>query len=128
MMAKRHIRPLIFFHYKSNVRYYILKKSGKKKSVILSNVSTFSMRRKEPRINYEVNYMKTKEELGKTILYYLLDNDMTVEAFSKKMNASKASVYNWIAGKPMSNRHYIKLQKELENYNPSNWIIEEDNL
>lgn len=68
--------------------------------------------------------MLEKQEIGKTLMYYLIDNDMTAKELAEKMDVSKASVYRWMSGKPMTNRYYIKLLKILDGYNPSNWIIE----
>lgn len=67
--------------------------------------------------------MYSKTEIGKILAYYLIDNDMTVKTFSDNFKVSVSTVYNWLAGKPMTNRYYIKLLKQLENYNPSKWVI-----
>ena len=68
--------------------------------------------------------MKTKEELTKQLNYYLYEKDITIKELAKKLNVSRGSIYNWIEGKTISNKNYIKLMKLLENYVPSKWIEE----
>ena len=69
--------------------------------------------------------MRTKKEIADTIIYYLIDNDMTVEEFCNLIKASKASCYRWMNGNSMSNKYYIKLLKLFENYNASSWVLEQ---
>ena len=68
--------------------------------------------------------MKTKEELTKQLNYYLYEKDITIKELAKILNVSRGSIYNWIEGKTISNKNYIKLMKLLENYVPSKWIVE----
>lgn len=68
--------------------------------------------------------MKTKSELTKQLYYYLYENDITIKELAEQINVSRGSIYNWIDGKNISNRNYIKLMKLLENYIPSKWIVE----
>ena len=74
--------------------------------------------------------MKSKTEIGKLLTYYMIDTDTSIKELSEKLKVSRGSVYNWIAGKPMTNKCYIKLLKMLDNYEPSEWVIEksEDEL
>lgn len=74
--------------------------------------------------------MKSKTEIGKLLTYYMIDTDTSIKELSEKLNVSRGSVYNWMAGKPMTNKCYIKLLKMLDNYEPSEWVIEksEDEL
>ena len=74
--------------------------------------------------------MKSKTEIGKLLIYYMIDTDTSIKELSEKLKVSRGSVYNWIAGKPMTNKCYIKLLKMLDNYEPSEWVIEksEDEL
>lgn len=68
--------------------------------------------------------MKTKEELTKQLNYYLYEKDITIKELAEKLNVSRGSIYNWIEGKTISNKNYVKLMKLLENYVPSKWIVE----
>lgn len=68
--------------------------------------------------------MISKKDIGKMLTYYIIDNDTSIKEISEKLNVSRGSVYNWIAGKPMTNKCYIKLLKMLDEYKPSEWIIE----
>ena len=68
--------------------------------------------------------MKSKTEIGKLLIYYMIDNETSIKALSEKMGVSRTSIYNWIAGKPMTNKCYIKLLKILDDYEPSEWVIE----
>lgn len=68
--------------------------------------------------------MKTKEELTKQLNYYMYEKDITIKELAEKLNVSRGSIYNWIEGKTISNKNYIKLMKLLENYVPSKWIVE----
>jgi hypothetical protein len=45
--------------------------------------------------------MPKRNEIGAYIPAYLKDHNMTVRQFAISIGASQASVYNWIAGKPM---------------------------
>ncbi len=68
--------------------------------------------------------MKNKTELTKQLFYYLYENDISIKELAERLNVSRGSIYNWIDGKSISNKNYIKLMKLLENYVPSEWIIE----
>lgn len=68
--------------------------------------------------------MLTKTEIGKMLMYYIIDNEISIKEISEKLKVSRGSVYNWIAGKPMTNKCYIKLLKMLDDYKPSKWVIE----
>ena len=68
--------------------------------------------------------MLTKKEIGKMLTYYIIDTETSIKEIAEKLNCSRGSVYNWIAGKPMTNKCYIRLLKLLDNYNPSAWVIE----
>lgn len=68
--------------------------------------------------------MKTKTELTKQLYYYLYENDISIKELAERLNVSRGSIYNWIDGKSISNKNYIKLMKLLENYVPSEWIID----
>ena len=70
--------------------------------------------------------MKSKAELSKLLSYYLIDNEITIKELAEKMNVSRGSIYNWIDGKNISNRNYIKIVKFLDNYSPSQWITDKD--
>lgn len=74
--------------------------------------------------------MKSKTEIGKLLTYYIIDKDISIKELSEILKVSRGSVYNWIAGKPMTNKCYIKLLKILDNYEPSEWVIKksEDEL
>ena len=50
--------------------------------------------------------MPNRKEIGQYIPRYLEDNKMNVETFSALLGASKSSIYNWIAGKPMLSIYY----------------------
>ena len=64
--------------------------------------------------------MRSKEEIQKQIIYYLTDNDMTVEDMSKIIGASKPSIYRWINGTNLiTNKYYLKLVKLFSGYIPS---------
>lgn len=69
--------------------------------------------------------MRSKEEIQKTIIYYLIDNDMTVSALANQINASRTSIYRWMNGKTViGNKHYLRLLKLFDGYSPSKWILE----
>lgn len=74
--------------------------------------------------------MKSKTEIGKLLTYYIIDTETSIKELSEKLNVSRGSIYNWLAGKPMTNKCYIRLLKMLDNYEPSKWVIEksEDEL
>lgn len=54
----------------------------------------------------EGDIMPNRKEIGQYITRYLEDNKMNVETFAALLGASKSSVYNWIAGKPMLSIYY----------------------
>ena len=58
----------------------------------------------------------SKSEIGRYIPFYLRDREMTIEEFSKEMEVSTATVYRWIAGKPMFYRYYVLLLSVLREY------------
>lgn len=65
--------------------------------------------------------MRSKEEIQKAIIYYLIDNDMTVSELSKKIGASKPSIYRWMNGTcEITNKYYIKLNRLFDDYLSSN--------
>lgn len=74
--------------------------------------------------------MKSKTEIGKLLTYYIIDTETSIKELSEKLNVSRGSIYNWLAGKPMTNKCYIRLLKMLDDYEPSKWVIEksEDEL
>lgn len=63
--------------------------------------------------------MRSKEEIQKLIIFYLTDNDMTVEEMSKIIGAAKPSIYRWINGtNQITNKYYLKLVKLFDGYIP----------
>ena len=63
--------------------------------------------------------MRSKEEIQKLIIFYLTDNDMTVEEMSKIIGATKPSIYRWINGtNKITNKYYLKLVKLFDGYIP----------
>lgn len=69
--------------------------------------------------------MRSKEEIQNTIIYYLIDNDMTANDLAEKIHCSRASIYRWMGKKSiMANKYYIKLLKLFENYSASAWVLE----
>ena len=60
--------------------------------------------------------MPEKKEIGALIPAYLKDHNITAVQFAKEIEASKASIYNWIAGKPMIDVYYNKLLSILREY------------
>lgn len=61
--------------------------------------------------------MINKENIGKELILFMVENDLTVEEVAKQVKSSAASVYRWMNGKNMTNQNYIRLQKYMENYN-----------
>lgn len=60
--------------------------------------------------------MISKKEIGQYIQKYIKDHNMTVGKFASLVDASPASVYNWIAGKPMLPVYYNNLLSVLREY------------
>lgn len=79
---------------------------------IFPSVDTYPL--KEEKSGGEI--MISKNEIGQYIKKYLIDHNITVGEFSKLVNASPASVYNWIAGKPMLPVYYNNLLSVLREY------------
>ena len=68
--------------------------------------------------------MKTKKEIADTIIYYLIDNNMSVTELAKQLNISRVTIYNWMNGKTiMNDRYYIQMLKMFEDYDASKWVI-----
>jgi len=61
--------------------------------------------------------MISKENIGKELILFMVENDLTVEEVAKQVKSSAASVYRWMNGKNMTNQNYVRLQKYMENYN-----------
>lgn len=75
-----------------------------------------------PQIKMECDNMRSKEEIQKMIIYYLIDNDMSVNELSEKLKCSKASIYRWMDNKSvLTDKYYIKLEKLFDGYNPNEW-------
>ena len=71
--------------------------------------------------------MKTKKEIADTIIYYLIDNNMSVTELAKQLNISRVTIYNWMNGKTiMNDRYYIQMLKMFEDYDASKWVINKD--
>lgn len=69
--------------------------------------------------------MKSKEEIQKMIIYFMLDNDMSVSELADKVKASQASIYRWMENKTtMSNKYYLRFLQLFDGYSPSQWILE----
>ena len=69
--------------------------------------------------------MRSKKEIQNTIIYYLIDNNMSATELAEKLNCSRASIYRWMSNRStLANKYYIKLLKLFENYSASAWVLE----
>lgn len=60
--------------------------------------------------------MINKENIGKELILFMVENDLTVEEVAKQVKSSAASVYRWMNGKNMTNQNYVRLLTFIENY------------
>ena len=54
--------------------------------------------------------------LGQYIPFYLNDNNMSVSEFSKMLNISRQTCYNWIHGKEIKSIKGVILEELLKDY------------